>query len=124
LSARALTGHLLAETAAVRRTVRALRRTILKAAPTAAEAFKFHVMCYYRADAWLGAIGGNICMIEIKRGEVLLSLIHGAKVPDPAGLMFGKGRYKRFVRVPGPEFARSKPLASLIRAAAATELFD
>ncbi len=124
LSARALAEHLLPETPEVRHTVRALRAAVLKAAPEAAEAFKFHVLCYYRDDAWLKSIGGNICMIEIKRGKVLLSLIHGAKVPDPAGLMFGTGKFKRFVRVPDAAFAQSRPVAALIRAAAGTELFE
>lgn len=124
ISTQALSRHLLTETPGVRRIVRALRRTVLSTAPHAAESFKFHVLCYFQDDAWFKSIGGNVCMIEIKGGEVLLSFIHGAKVPDPAGLMFGKGKSKRFVRVPSVAFAKSKSVAALVKAASRVDLFE
>src|ERR1043165_4098931 len=93
--AKTLTEHLIPESPEARRTVRALRNVILKTVPAASEAMKFHVLCYYHGDAYFGAIGGNICMIEIKNDRVLLSFIHGAKVPDPKKLLSGKQKFKR-----------------------------
>ncbi len=102
-----------------------MRSAILKIAPDAAEAVRFGVLCYYHADAWFGAIGGNICMIEVKsrlkrdgggRGAVL-SFIHGALLPDPKGILRGKGKTKRFVLIPDVSTATSPPVKSLIRAA-------
>lgn len=120
-----LKDHLLLEAPGVARLVRGVRRAVLRDAPGAAEAVKFGVLCYYHADAWFGSIGGNICMIEVKdrpkrQGggrEVLLSFIHGALLPDPAGLLRGKGKMKRFLPVPDADFVGRKDVAALIRAA-------
>lgn len=116
--------HLIDQTPKVRAIVRALRAAILKAVPRASEAFKFHVLCYYRADAYFGSIGGNICMIEVKQGQVLLSFILGAKIADPGGLLFGTGKSKRFLRVADAALARSGAVAKLVRAAARVDLSD
>lgn len=121
LSKAALHEHLRAESPAVRRTVLALRKAILAAAPQAAEGIKFHVLAYYHDDAFFKSIGGNICMIEVKNGKVILSFIRGAGLPDPAGLMYGSGKLKRFVDVPDVSFAAGDEVAALIRAAAAQE---
>jgi len=102
----------------VRRLVLALRRAVLAAAPEAAEAIKFHVLCYYRPGAWFGSIGGNICMIEARRGRVFLSFIHGAPLRDPHGLLVGKGKSKRFVPIPDARAAADIRIAALVRAAA------
>ena len=109
---------------ATRRIVEALRATVLAAAPKAAEAFKFRVICYFHDDAYFGSIGGNICMIEVKRGEVFLSFIHGSLLPDPRGLLLGKGKFKRFVRVPDEETAKSGAIKDLVRAAAKLRPWD
>lgn len=124
LSAAKLTEHLITETPAVRATVRALRRTVLKAAPAAVEAMKFHVLCYFHADAYFGAIGGNICLIETKADKAYLSFIHGSKLPDPSSLLRGKGKFKRFLHIPDPKFAASREVVALIRAAAALKPWD
>ena len=121
LSRIALAEHLRGESSAARRTVLALRRTILATAPLAAESIKFHVLAYYHDDAFFKSIGGNICMIEVKKGKVILSFIRGAGLPDPAGLMYGSGKHKRFVEVADAAFAATTEVAALIRAAAAQE---
>lgn len=105
----------------MRRTVLALRRAILAAAPEAAEGIKFHALSYYHDDAFFKSIGGNICMIEVKKGRVALSFIRGAGLPDPDGLMYGAGKQKRFVDVPDEAFAAKRELADLVRAAAAQQ---
>lgn len=125
LSPSALRDHLLLESTGVARLVRAVRKAVLREAPDAAEAVKFGVLCYFHADAWFGAIGGNICMIEVKdrpkrhgggRG-VCLSFIHGALLPDSAGLLRGTGKMKRFLPVPDADLAGRKEVVALIRAA-------
>ena len=116
--------HLMEAMPATRRIVDALRTTILKAAPEAHEAIRFHVLCYFHADSFFGSIGGNICMIETKPKGVLLSFIHGALLQDPSGLLFGKGKSKRFVRVDSVEDARRSALTKLIRAAAKLRPWD
>lgn len=91
---------------------------ILRAAPRAAEGMKFRCPCYWHAGAFFGSIGGNICVIEVKRGKVVLSFIRGAGLPDPAGLLRGKAKAKRFVPVPSVDAARDVKLARLVRASA------
>lgn len=103
------------------RVVRALRARIFRAAPSASEAIKFHVLSYFREDSYLKSIGGNICMIEIKRGSVVLSFIRGAGLPDPTGILYGTGKFKRFVDIPDVQAAKSVAVAELLRAAALAE---
>ncbi|MBL8761835.1 MAG: DUF1801 domain-containing protein [Phycisphaerae bacterium] len=97
---------------------------MLAAAPHASEAFKFRVLCYYHTDAYFGAIGGNICMIEVKDGDVFLSFIHGSLLSDPHALLAGKGKFKRFVRVPDQHAAAGAPIKNLVRAAAKLRPWD
>jgi hypothetical protein len=104
--------------------VRALRAAVLKAAPESAEAIKFHVLCYYHADAYFGAIGGNICMIEVKRGQVFLSFIRGSLLSDPERLLRGSQKIKRLLPIPDAAFARSRAVAALVRAAARLRPWD
>lgn len=116
--------HLLGEPAPTRKIVEKLRAAVLAAAPHATEAFKFRVLCYFHADACFGAIGGNICMIEVKRGDVFLSFIHGSLLPDPHALLAGKGKFKRFVRIPDEQTAGGTPIKNLVRAAAKLRPWD
>lgn len=116
--------HLLEEPATTRKTIETLRAAILAAAPEASEAFKFHVLCYFHADTYFGSIGGNICMIEVKRGVVFLSFIHGSLLPDPREILMGKSKFKRFVRIPDEQTAASAPIKQLVRAAAKLRPWD
>ncbi len=125
LSASELGDHLLLEPPGVARLVRAVRRAVLREAPDAAEAVKFGVLCYFHAGAWFGAIGGNICMIEVKNGKkregggraVFLSFIHGALLADPSGLLRGKGRSKRFLPVADARMLARREVRGVLRAA-------
>ncbi len=101
-----------------------LRTTVLAIAPDASEAFKFRVLCYYHAGASFGSIGGNICMIEVKHGAVLLSFIHGSLLPDPRRILSGKGKFKRVVRVHDEASAKSAVIKHLVRAAAKLRPWD
>lgn len=119
-----LRDHLLLEEPAVRRLVLTLRDAVLRAAPTASEGVKFGALSYFHGGAFFKSIGGNICMIEVKSGAVLLSFIRGAQIPDPDGLLRGKGTIKRFVPIADEQAAKSAAVARLVRAAAALEPWE
>lgn len=124
LPSRTLTQHLITASPATRKLVRTLRRTILASAPSATEAIKFHVLCYFHNDSFFRSIGGNICMIELKHNHVLLSFIHGAALPDPHHLLYGSGKNKRFMKIPDLAAASSKHTVALIKAAARLRPWD
>src|SRR5690349_15419981 len=118
LSSAALRDWLAFEEPAVRRIALEVRRMVLRAAPRAEEGMKFRCPCYWHAGAFFGSIGGNVCVIEVKRGGVVLSFILGADLPDPAGLLRGKAKAKRLVPVATVGAARDGRLARLVRASA------
>ncbi len=115
LSADQLRDHLLLETVQTRRLVRHLRQVVLRAAPQAAEAIKFGALSYFHAEAPFGSIGGNICMIDVKRGKVTLGFILGADLADPHGLLQGGGKSKRFVPIADLQSASDPRLVDLIQ---------
>jgi hypothetical protein len=122
-----LADHLFDQPAAIRRVALALRATVLKAAPAAAEAIKFRVLCYYHDDAFFKSIGGNICMIELRSGRkpgVMLSFIHGALLADPDRLLQGRAKFKRSLPIPDAKAAADPRIAALIRAAAKLRPWD
>jgi hypothetical protein len=98
--------------------VRALRAMIRRCAPGTAEAIRFHSICYFLAEARFGSIGGNICMIEDRPNTVRLSFLHGAALTDPAGLLRGEGKAKRFVDIASMAEARRPALGALVKRAA------
>jgi hypothetical protein len=100
--------------------VLALRRLIRRCAPGAAEAIRFHSLCYFQPSQPFGAIGGNICMIEASRRGVRLSFIQGALLPDPGAILQGAAKAKRFVPIRSAADVRRSELRDLIRAAADT----
>jgi hypothetical protein len=122
LKRRQIDAHLAGESADVRRLALRLRRMILSRVPRAAEAIRFNSLCYYHDGVPFGAIGGNICMIEVRptrqQPRVLLSFIQGASVKDPHGLLRGKGKAKRFVPIPSLVAADDPRIDALVRAAA------
>jgi hypothetical protein len=119
LAAAQLADHLTLESAEARRLVSALRRMILGAAPGAAEDVRFNCLCYYDPRAPFGAIGGNICMIEVRDGKVALSFLHGVELPDPHRLLKGTGKSKRRVLI-DPEKVRDPRVRTLVQDAAAS----
>lgn len=118
LSAAAIAAHLADHPPDLRRLALDLRRTVLKAAPAAAEAIRFNCLCYYRDDEPFKAIGGNICMIEVRRGAVWLSFIQGAGLDDPGGLLQGRGKAKRRAPIPDRSAAADPRIAALVRRSA------
>ena len=119
LSAAQLADHLALVPPGIRKLVRGLRRIVLGLVPDAAEAIRFGCLCYYHPDAPFGAIGGNICLIEIRRGVPALSFIHGASLADPEGLLHGRGKAKRYLPIARQADVLNPDVAALVRDAAA-----
>ena len=103
-----------------RKLVRALRALVRKTAPDCVETSVWRAISYHR-PAVGGRVKGALCMIEAKRGKVVLSFIHGARLADPARLLRGTARSKRFVDVATSSDATRPALAGLIREAATIE---
>ncbi len=118
LSPSEMRDHLALESGEVCGIVRQLRRVVLKTVPEATEAVKFGALSYFHGDATFGSIGGNICMIDAKRGRVTLSFIRGVELEDPHGLLTGAGKYKRAIVIPNREAADDPRLMDLVREAA------
>ncbi len=118
LSPSQISDYLAAERSAVCGVVRRLRRLVFDVVPDACEGLRYGALSYFHADAPYGSIGGNICMIEVRRGKVALSFIHGASLPDPHGLLRGDGKAKRFVAVESRDAAEDPRLIALVREAA------
>ena len=118
LTAAQFADHLALKPPAVRQLLRKVRYVVLKTVPRAAESVKFGCLCYYYPDLPFGAIGGNICLIEVRRGAVALSFIHGARLPDPHRLLKGRGKAKRFISIAHLHLVANPHLIELIRAAA------
>ena len=94
-----------------------LREFVQEAAPEAHEAIKFNSLCYFKPKQPYGVIGGNICGIGVKSGDVHLSFIHGAFLPDPDGLLQGTAKAMRHMPIAGEADFRRDAVIALIRAA-------
>ena len=97
----------------------ATRALVLEVAPGLAETIAFGALCYYKAGAAYGTIGGNVCLIDEKRGALRLAFLHGASLPDPEGLLEGTAKAKRDLGIRDLDDLRRPAVADLIRAAVA-----
>lgn len=97
--------------------VLALRGVVLKNAPEADESIKFGALSYQLPNAEYGAIGGNVCLIDFRKGQVTLGFIHGASLPDRSGLLLGTAKSKRFLIIRTVADARRRAAGALIKAA-------
>ncbi len=96
-----------------------LRDLVLRAAPEADETVAFSALCYSKPGAPYGRIGGNICLIGPRDDHLNLGFIHGAFLPDPDGLLRGKGKAARHVPLRSKRDIRRAAFRALIRAAVA-----
>lgn len=114
-----LAAHLDPLSASTREIVLALRDLVLDAAPGVAEAIKFNSLCYFLEGAPYRSIGGNICMITVREGEVSLAFIQGAGLPDPTGLLTGKVKAKREAPIRSVRELANPAVRDLLRASLA-----
>ena len=75
-----------------------LRNLIAAVSPDVTETVLWDGLAYFNPKMG-GPIKGAICQITILRDHVRLAFVRGAFLPDPKGLLEGKGRrkYKRHV---------------------------
>lgn len=117
-------GHLLSDveladyldgySAEAREIVAALRNVILDAAPGVTEGIRYRALNYFLSGVPFGCIGGNVCLIDVRRGGVELGFVHGVTLPDRARLLRGAGKNKRDVPITSLKDARSPAIRRLI----------
>ena len=92
------------------------RELILRLAPEACE--KVYVGWKTIGYSRAGGMKDQFCAIGPQGTYVSLYFNRGADLPDPSGLLEGTGKKMRHVNIRAAREIRSKPLASLIKAAA------
>jgi hypothetical protein len=98
-------------------TAMALRTLVLEEAPEAAESIHWGALSYHDPGCG-GHVKGAVCQITLHDGRVRLSFIHGVRLPDPAGLLRGDRKSKRYVELRSAAEIPDLPLRALVRAAA------
>ncbi len=106
-----------------RRVVLALRELVRGTVPDAEETLLWGGLSYHR-PAVGGRVKGAVCQVTCKKGSVRLEFIHGVRLADPAALLRGSRRSKRYVEVRTVEEARDSRLAELIREASTVRFPD
>jgi hypothetical protein len=103
-----------------REIVVSLRDVIRRTVPQAEESLLWGGVSYHRPEVG-GRVKGAVCQIGVKGSQVRLDFIHGVRLPDPASLLQGDRRSKRYVPVDSVWVAERPEIAALIRAAAALD---
>jgi hypothetical protein len=93
-----------------------LRDLVVGEAPQASERILWRGLCYHDPGRG-GPVKGSLCQIEFHPGHVRLSFIHGAFLEDPAGLLEGDRKVKRFVKLFTYDSVPWEDLARLIGSA-------
>ena len=94
-----------------------LRNVVSAVCPQATERILWGALAYHDEDKG-GPIKGGICQIEIHQGHVRLSFVHGVRLRDPASLLRGDRRSKRYVLLESYEGAPWASLRALVQEAA------
>lgn len=68
---------------------------------------------------WTSGYTGLICVVGVQKKWVNLGFADGATLPDPTGLLQGKGKVHRFVRVASAADLAAPGLTDLLAAAVA-----
>jgi hypothetical protein len=75
-----------------------IRNLVACVAPSATESQHGRGFSYYYKERG-GPVSAGICQIGIYSDHIRLGFIHGAFLPDPQGLLVGKPKYKKHVRI-------------------------
>jgi hypothetical protein len=75
-----------------------IRNIVADVAPGATEVQHSRGFSYYHKERG-GPVSAGICQIGIYPDHVRLAFIHGAFIPDPQGMLVGKEKAKRHVRI-------------------------
>jgi hypothetical protein len=99
--------------------IRTVRSTLKRRFPTACELiydnYNFFVIGYSPS----ARPSDSILSITANASGIGLCFIHGARLPDPAGILLGSGNQTRFVRVPSTHVLSLPEVVELIAAAEA-----
>jgi hypothetical protein len=99
--------------------IRAVRKAMRKRFPTANELvydnYNFFVIGYGPTER------PSDCFISMAAAAngIGLCFTHGAKLPDPRGILLGSGKQTRFIRLDSAEILERPELSVLLKAAAA-----
>jgi hypothetical protein len=91
-----------------------LRNVIASVAPEATEMIQWKGISYFDA-ARGGTVSAGICQVHIVDGKVRLGFIHGAFLRDPAHLLSGDRKVKRYVEIESYESAPWDDIKALIK---------
>lgn len=92
-----------------------IHNLVAACSPEAAVELHRYGIVYYDA-ARGGPVSAGICQSLVKSGHVRLAFIHGAFLPDPAGLLEGTTFPKRYLRIDNFDTAPWDAIRSLIKA--------
>jgi hypothetical protein len=86
-----------------------LRRLVKAQAPHLVEVMKWGNVC------WTGK--GNVCLVHVEDDHLDFAFFYGVSLPDPAGILVGKGKFVRTVKVRKAADIRPRELAALVTSA-------
>jgi len=89
--------------------VQTLRRLIKTQAPGLVEIMKWGNVC------WVGQ--GNVCLIHVEPDHLDFGFFYGASLADPDGVLGGKGKFVRVVKVRKAADIRPRAFAGVIASA-------
>jgi len=92
-----------------------IHNLVAEIAPAATERLDRWGITYYHANRG-GPVSAGICQTLVKADHVRLAFIHGAFLPDPAGLLEGSTFPKRYVRLSSFENTDWDAVKALIEA--------
>lgn len=93
--------------------IRALRRFVKRVAPGLGEAVKWGNGC------WVGR-NGPVAYVYSDTGHVQFGFFNGSSLKDPRGLLEGKGRYVRHIKVHDRSKIDERTFAAFLRQATAS----
>ena len=93
--------------------VQKLRRLVEAQAPHLVEVMKWGNVC------WVGA--GNVCLVHVEDEHLDFAFFMGTALPDPAGILVGKGKFLRMVKVRKASDIHPGELAGVIASAVALD---
>jgi hypothetical protein len=91
--------------------VQKLRRLVKAQAPHLAEVMKWGNVC------WVGK--GNVCLVHVEDDHLDFAFFYGVSLADPAGILVGKGKFLRMVKVRKAADIRPRLLAAVVASAVA-----
>jgi len=95
--------------------IRALRKFVKRVEPGLREAVKWGNGC------WIGR-SGPVAYVHSDAGYVQFGFFNGSSLKNPKGLLEGKGRYVRHIKVHDPSGIDRRVFAALLKEAAGSRL--